>query len=253
MTNTDNITWIETMAFLSFQKAHKDLSAFCVLTLSPSLNIWSTITQDDLEKLPEQNKSTISTFSDIAKSGKSVAAKLVVVYLAAIVESYIKDVLTELTKKRVGEINRRLLGSPLATSEDEDLDIYFQLKEAEKDQGNPFFFFSEIVQEHISTKLRRASVEEGLKFLKKHFMVNLRDNEFHKPQWEEVMVLRNCIVHNKGRLDKEIKSPVCKFNVGDEIIFTPDMLLKLLSNAFNFAAAVEYGIHETRNESFKQP
>jgi hypothetical protein len=252
MTKIDNPIVIETLAFPSFQTAHEKLDAFCVLTLSPKLNIWSTMTQDDLGNLPIQNRNTIATFSNIAQMGKSVAANLVVVYLAAIIEGYIKDVVTELTGRRVREINHRLLGIPAPTNEDEDIDIDIQLKEGEKNPENPFFFFSELAGEHISVKLGRTPIEEGLRFLKKHFMVNLKDEQSHTTHWNEIKALRNCIAHNTGRLDKKIISPVCNFKVGDEIIFTTEMLLKLLSNAFNFAVAVEYGIHQTRAGSIGQ-
>jgi hypothetical protein len=46
--------FIETHAINSFLRNHDDLTAFCVLTHNPRFRPWSTITQEEIAKLPAQ-------------------------------------------------------------------------------------------------------------------------------------------------------------------------------------------------------
>ncbi len=240
---------VETLAFSVFLKSHSDLTGFCILAFNPILNIWSNISPDDLQKLSPQDKEIISPLANIAQTGKSVAANLAVVYLVAIMEGYVKDVITEMISKHIRRMNRLLLGEPIPTSEDESFLIEIQLDGAEKNEGSPFFLFSDVAREYILTKLSRTPVEEGIKILKKYFQVNIKDDEPYKEQWDEIKFLRNCIVHNKGRAIKDSKSPLHNLKAGDEIIISPEVLSSALEDVFNFAGAIEYSIYEARRLS----
>lgn len=103
MTNNLTSLTVETIAFSEFQNSYEEIKAYCLLTLSTINDPWSPSDIEQIKFVKDQEKNTKNFFQmlPILKTGHSIATKLAIVYLAAIVEAYTKDALMELTDRRM--------------------------------------------------------------------------------------------------------------------------------------------------------
>lgn len=119
---------VETFAYSSFLRNHEDLTAFYLLTLNPTFNIWSGITPEQANAWPATQKDKVLAMASIADKGKRVAAHLATVYLATIMEAYVKDAVYELLNDKIRRVNSQLLGDPIPTTESEDIMIDLEIE-----------------------------------------------------------------------------------------------------------------------------
>ena len=86
---------IETFAFSAFLKSYDEMSAYCFLTQSTINDPWSLADIDETKFAEGLNiiEAKFHQIISILKTARSIAKKLTVVYLAAIVEAYVKDAL----------------------------------------------------------------------------------------------------------------------------------------------------------------
>src|SRR5215211_3027700 len=181
-----------TIAFWSMLESHGELRAFFF------------ITQADLEKqFNESNNPDHRGLLEMWRRGSAVANKLGVVYLVAVMEAYMKDVLMELLDKRIRRVNQDLLNQPAPTSEDDDIMNEIHLEQAEMSKDNPFYMFSEISKEWVRTRTRQDTLRNSLKLLEKYFGREIQDRESHLKKWQVLNDLRNRIVHHKGYARKK--------------------------------------------------
>lgn len=177
--------------------------------------------------------------------GSAVAARLGIVYLAAIMEAYATDVVFELLEKRIRRVNQELLDQAPPTDEDEDIWNEIQLEEAELNRENPFFVFAEIAKEHIESRRRQQTLKTMIGVLEKYFHVNIQERETHLRNWSDLQKLRNNIVHHRASSRKKSNPIIIKDETVtlDEIVIEKDALLKYIDLMYAFAVAVEEGIN----------
>jgi hypothetical protein len=232
MTKSDNVrTRIgATSAFFTFCNNYDDLGAFCVLTLSPMLNVWSNITPENLSKLSRADRQTILSMANVAQTGKNIATNLAIVYLVTIMETYIKDAIHELLNQHIRQINRHLLGDPVPMDEDEALFIDVLL-EVETDETRSSHLVSKVLHEGVESLLYRTPVRRGLKLLKEHFDIKVEGESSHQKNWEAIKQRRNDIVHRRLKAQSD-----------NESVIEPEYSIEALAQVFDFAQSIELGI-----------
>ena len=248
MTNNLTSLTVETIAFSEFQNSYEEIEAYCLLTLSTINDPWfpSDIEQIKFVKNQEKNTKNFFQMLPILKTGHSIATKLAIVYLAAIVEAYTKDALMELTDRRIKRINHTLMGKPIPTNEEEDIIIDIELEEAEQNSDNPFYMFAEKTREYIQSRINRNTVRESLKFLKNLFRVEIQNKDIHLCKWDNLRKLRNNIVHHRRYSKEKFSFPTTKSqHTIDDISISPDQIKQALDDIFNFVYAIEFGIFKS--------
>jgi hypothetical protein len=231
MTKSDNmrVLIVETSAFGTFHNNYDDLNAFCLLTLSPMLNVWSDITPENLSKLSRADRQIILSMANIAQTGKNIAANLAIVYLVTIMETYIRDAIHELLNQPIREINRHLLGDPVPMDEDDAL-LIDVLLEVETDETRSSHLVSKVLHEGIESLLYYTPVKKGLKLLKKHFDIKVEGKDSHMGNWIAIRKRRNDIVHRRLKANIE-----------------PEYVIEALAQVFEFAHSIELGIFAFRH------
>ena len=203
------------------------------------------ITQADLEKqFNESSNPDHRGLLEMWRRGSAVANKLGVVYLVAVMEAYMKDVLIELLDKRIRRVNQDLLNQPAPTSEDEDIMNEINLEEAEISKDNPFHMFSEISKEYVQSRTRQDTLRNSLRLLEKYFGREIQDGESHLKKWQVLKDLRNRIVHHKGYARKKTMPIIIKDDTQtiDEISVDKNYLMTAVDDMHEFALAVESNI-----------
>src|SRR6266404_4725809 len=115
--------------------------------------------------------------------GSAVAARLGIVYLVAVMEAYVTDVVFELLERRIRAVNQELLNQPAPTSEDEDIWNEIRLEEAELNKDNPFFLFAEITKEHLRNRRRQQPLKTMIGLLEQYFAIEIQNRESHLNNW----------------------------------------------------------------------
>ena len=160
-------------------------------------------------------------------TGSAVAARLGIVYLAAIMEAYATDIVFEVLERRIRDVNQELLNQPTPTSEDEDILNEIGLEEAELNKNNPFYLFAEIAREHINNRRRQDTLKTMISVLEKDFGVKIEKREEHVNHWSELQKLRKAIVHHRASSRKKSHPIIIKDQTQtlDEIIVEKDTLM----------------------------
>lgn len=222
-----------TIAFWSMLESHGELRAFFF------------ITQADVEKqFNDSNNPDHRGLLEMWRRGSAVANKLGVVYLVAVMEAYMNDLLMELLDKRIRRVNQDLLNQPAPTSEDDDIMNEINLEQAEMSKDNPFYMFSEISKEWVRNRTRQDTLRNSLKLLEKYFGREIQDRESHLKKWQVLKDLRNRIVHHKGYARKKTWPIVIKDDTEtiDEISVDKTYLMAAVDDMHEFALAVESNI-----------
>lgn len=177
--------------------------------------------------------------------GSAVAARLGIVYLVAVMEAYVTDVVFELLERRIRDVNRELLNQPTPTSEDEDILNEIRLEEAELNKHNPFYLFAEISKEHLRNRRRQQPLKTMVGVLEQSFSIEIQDRESHLNNWSELQKLRNQIVHHRASSRKKSNPIIIKDDTQtlDEISVERARLLSSIEAMHDFAVALENGIN----------
>lgn len=193
--------------------------------------------------------------ADMWARGSTVAARMGIVYLVAVMEAYATDVVFELLERRIREVNQELLNQPAPTSEDEDIWNEIRLEEAELNKDNPFYLFSEIAKEHIRKGRRQAALKTMVDVLEKYFSIKILERESHFNHWSELQKLRNPIVHHRASSRKKSNPIIIKDDTQtlDEISVEKGLLLRNIEAMHDFAVAIENGINSVpRQRQWKE-
>jgi hypothetical protein len=237
---------VETRAFWAFQKSHDDLMAFYLLTQTPGLNIGSAINSDNWVSNLELDESMMRSLVRIAGTGKSIAAKLAIVYLVAIMEAYVKDALLELLNRKARETNYQLMGKPVPTDELEDIGIEIELEEMKEKTEYPSYLLAKFSRAYVEQQTRNDAVNKGIKLLKDYFDISMEDVQDHRRKLDEVKELRNSIVHHRGPEHQLLTFGAKEESKTiDEVVISPEYLSGALKDVFNFAYAIERGIFDS--------
>ncbi|MEK6283854.1 MAG: hypothetical protein AABN95_26165 [Acidobacteriota bacterium] len=177
--------------------------------------------------------------------GSVVAARLGIVYLAAIMEAYATDVVFELLGKRIIRVNTELLDQPAPTDLDEGILNEIQLEEAELNRENPFYLFAEIATEHIENRRGQQTLKSMIGILEKYFRVDIQERDTHLRNWADLQKLRKQIVHHRASSRKTSNPIIIRDETLtlDEIVVDKDALLKNIDLMYTFAVAVEEAIN----------
>jgi hypothetical protein len=187
--------------------------------------------------------------------GSAVAARLGIVYLVAVMEAYVTDVVFELLERRVREVNQELLNQATPTSEDEDIWNEIRLEEAELNKHNPFYLFAEITKEHIQNRRRQQTLKTMVGVLEQYFSITIQNRETHLNNWSELQKLRNQIVHHRASSRKRSNPIIIKDDTQtlDEISVDKARLLRNIEVMHAFAEAIENGINSVpRQRQWKE-
>ena len=197
-TSEFKVVRVTTKAFSEFSENCSQVSSFFNMTQTEWMNPLAFINQEKLEKknVPEKEKQYIYSLATMTRLGKSVAARMLIVYLGTMIETYIRDAIIELLQKKQTNVNLILMGRPRPTNEDEDISIYVDLQMALEDEKNPVYTLGKLAVEYINTKLRHDSVNSGIKILKDEYHVRIRNEADHKNYWGEFQKLRNKATHH---------------------------------------------------------
>ena len=246
MTNKINSCIVETFAFSAFRNSYEEIKCYCFLTQSTNSAPWSL---DDIEQIKfvkdqEKKPAQFAQLLPIFKTGHSIAIKLSIVYLAAVVEAYAKDVLVELTDRRIRKLNHILMGSPIPKSEDEDIIIDIELEDAEKDSSSQFYIFAEKTRDFIKEKINHNTVITSLKLLKSLYGIEIQEKDKHLLRWENIKKLRNNIVHHRGYSKEKFTFTTIKGvnNTRNDISVSSDHVKQALDDMFNFVYSIELSI-----------
>lgn len=180
--------------------------------------------------------------------GSSVAARLGIVYLVAIMEAYATDVVFELLDRKIRIVNQEMLQQPTPTSEDEDILNEIKLEQAEVNEDNPFYLFAEIAKDHIQKLGRQQTLKTMIGILERYFGVNIKNRETHFTNWSNLQQLRKKIVHHRASSRKK-SNPITitdQTETLDEIIVEKDTVLRSIDLMYAFAVAIEEAINSTQ-------
>lgn len=187
--------------------------------------------------------------------GSAVAARLGIVYLVAVMEAYVTDVVFELLDRRIKEVNQELLNQPTPTSENEDISNEIQLEEAELNKHNPFYLFAEITKEHVQNRRRQQTLKTMIGVLEKSFSIKIQNRETHLNNWSELQKVRNQIVHHRASSRKKTNPIIIKDDTQtlDEISVDKARLIRDIETMLAFAEAIENGINSVpRQRQWKE-
>lgn len=138
--------------------------------------------------------------------GSTVAARLGIVYLVAIMEAYATDIVFELLQRRIRVVNQELLDQPVPSDMDEGIWNEIQLEKAELNTRNPFHLFAEIAKKHIQNRSRQQTFKTMVvDVIEKEFGVTIENRESHLANWSKLQKLRNQIVHHRASSRKNLE------------------------------------------------
>jgi hypothetical protein len=177
--------------------------------------------------------------------GSSVAARLGIVYLVAIMEAYATDVVFELLDRKIKIVNQEMLQQLGPTSEDEDIMNEIQLEQAEVNRDNPFYLFAEIAKVHIQKLGRQQTLKTMIEILEQYFALKIENRDTHFTNWDKLQKLRKKIVHHRASSRKKSNPITIKDQTEtlDEIVVEKDTVLRNIDLMYAFAVAVEQAVN----------
>ena len=236
----------ETIAFSRFMHNYSQASSYLNLTQYFDFDklLSSSLAEKQAQPLSDSEKTRRNPLIITARLGKFVAAKLAVVYIVTIMETYIKDALLELVRREQRTLVLKLMEGPGPMSEDEAIMFDIRMDNAMDDETHPAYRLGRLSAEYIASRMSRDSLAEGIRLLKTYYGVHILDELKHLRRWNELKKLRNLIVHYA---DSEEVSAAYQ-NVApkvQEIAIDFDFLAASIDQTFEFAKAIEEGIFDS--------